>query len=281
MDNKQSYHTIPIPEELPQRVEQAIQAARRPRSRRPFRYAAGIAAAAFASFAVLLNASPVFAQTMGDLPVVGGLFRIFTLREYHVSDELRFIDARIPQIDSTGLPELEARVNLEISHIIQEELDKADQRAAEYYEAFVATGGDPDDFRPIGITIDYEVKSVTDSYASFVVWKFESLASSYTEYYFYNMDLETGQLLTLRGLLGPDYREIAAQAVETGKASLPDDKKQMLFDDIDPIQLIDDDTDFYITPEGEIVLVFEKYTLAAGAASSLEFPIPDVRVPIE
>ncbi|MGI5894675.1 MAG: DUF3298 domain-containing protein [Candidatus Merdivicinus sp.] len=280
MDKKQ-YEQIPIPEHLPQAVEEAIETAKEKRrsSSSPrvwISRSVGMAAAVAACFFVLVNANPVFAETMRDIPVIGALCRVFTMEEYQISDNKKLIDVRMPNLDSTGKPELEARVNLEISRIIHEEIQHAEQRAEEYFEAFVATGGDPDEFHPIAITVDYEVKSITERYASFVIWKYEALASSYTEYYFYNIDLETGKILTLRDLLGPDYQQIGAEAVEEGKQNLSEDQKQMLFEDVDPADYIDDGTDFYINSDGKIVLVFEKYELAAGAAGALEFPISEV-----
>lgn len=125
--------------------------------------------------------------------VLGQLCRILTGQAYESREETSYVQVQLPQIENTGDSSLEQRVNLEISAVLSREVDESKERAREYYQAYLDTGGDPDTFQPIQIQVDYQVKSVTDQWASFVVTKTESLASAYFRQYFYNLDLETGQ----------------------------------------------------------------------------------------
>ena len=136
------------------------------------------------------------------MPVLGQLCRILTGQAYESREETSYVQVQLPQIENTGDSSLEQRVNLEISAVLSREVDESKERARQYYQAYLDTGGDPDTFQPIQIQVDYQVKSVTDQWASFVVTKTESLASAYFRQYFYNLDLETGQSLTLRDVLG-------------------------------------------------------------------------------
>ena len=54
---------------------------------------------------LLLNLSPTVARAMWEIPVLGKLCRVVALREYHFADEIKFIDARIPQMENWGISE--------------------------------------------------------------------------------------------------------------------------------------------------------------------------------
>lgn len=269
---RQAYGDIPTPPELEGAVEDAIQAGCRPRlPRRGLKRAAAAAAGLCACFVVLT--SPAVAAAVDDVPVLGQLCRILTGQAYESREETSYVQVQLPQIENTGDSSLEQRVNLEISAVLSREVDESKERAREYYQAYLDTGGDPDTFQPIQIQVDYQVKSVTDQWASFVVTKTESLASAYFRQYFYNLDLETGQSLTLRDVLGPNWAAQGAAAVEEQLSQWDQEQKALLFDDVDLEALLEEKEDFYLQEDGTVVVVFDKYEIAAGAAGVLEFPI--------
>ena len=275
MTGKQYYEKIPIPSDLSLRVEDAIRFGLRT-ARRPvpiWKRAACLVLGGWIGLVGLLNCSPAFAETAGQLPLVGPVCEIFTFRSWHQQDEIRYLDVQVPHIQITGGSQLENQVNLEINRLIQNEVDAASKRAEEYYQAYLDTGGDPESFMPISIEVGYEITHLDDQLASFVISKSETMASAYFQQYFYNIDLQTGQLLSLRDWLGPDYREIAAESIQTAIDGWDEEKKALLFDDIDIPSMITENTNFYINEEGQAVIVFEKYQLAAGAAGILSFPV--------
>ena len=129
--------------------------------------------AACACFVLLLNTSPAFAQAVDGVPVLGPLARIFTVREFHVDDRDHLIDVRLPALENTGHTDLEQRVNREIQTRIDAVLDEAEQRAREARDAYVATGGEEEDFIPIIISVDYDIKCQNEQNLSFVLTKTE------------------------------------------------------------------------------------------------------------
>lgn len=269
---RREYRDTPIPPELEQGVEDAIQAGCRPRlPRRGLKRAVAAAAGLCACFVVLT--SPAVAAAVDDVPVLGQLCRILTGQAYESREETSYVQVQLPEIENTGDSSLEQRVNLEISAVLNREVEESKERAREYYQAYLDTGGDPDTFQPIQIKVDYQVKSVTDQWASFVVTKTETLASAYTRFYFYNLDLETGKELTLRDLLGPDYAAIAAGRIRQELETWSPEEQAQLFEGVDLESLIQEDRGFYIEEDGTIMVVFEKYEIAVGAAGVLEFPI--------
>ena len=232
------------------------------------------ALASCACFVLLVNGSPSFAQAVYEVPVLGSLARIFTVTEYTINDEERVIDVRLPALENTGHTELEQKINQEISTRIQAVIDEAEARARETKEAYVATGGDPKDYMPVIIDVDYEVKCQNDQYLSFVINKTETRASAYTEFYTYNIDLETGKELTLRDLLGPNWMEtVNTQVAQQIEERSQDPDNVYWTEDQGGFQGIEADQPFYLNADGLPVVVFEKYEIAPGSMGSQEFVI--------
>lgn len=277
MIDKTGYHSIEIPGNLDEVVRGAIAEGmakgRRAKVLRRFKRV-GAAAAVFLVCAVsMLNLSPSFAAAACDLPLVGDLCRVFLFRSYHEESELMDIDVQIPQIEVDGKTELEERVNAEIQKVVQACQAAGEARAKEYYDAFVETGGDPEEFIPLGITISYETKSITPQYVSFVVSQHESRFAAYNGDFYYNIDLDSGENITLEDWFGPRYREIIAESIETAIAGWSEEERSILWEDLSVLDLISENTNFYLNQDGQAVVVLEKYAAAYGAAGELEFVI--------
>lgn len=274
MIDKSLYRQTEIPQELDTVVRSAIWQGKLAGKRRIRLRRIGAAAAALGvCMVLLLNFSPTVARAVAQVPVLGDLCRIVTFREYHQVNEIRYLDARIPQMENWGRSDLEKRVNLEIQKKISECIAENEAIAQDYYDAFLQTGGKPEDFVPLGITVDYEVKSITGTYASFVIWQYESAFHAYNQEYYYNIDLESGRNLSLKDWLGEDYEIIAADSIEKTIAGWEDSQKALLWPDVDYRDLISENTNFYINENQQAVVVFPRYTLACGAAGQLEFVI--------
>ncbi len=269
------YRAQETPEELSLAVRAAIREGERLRKRRRvLRRSLATALAGCACFVLLVNGSPTFAQAVYDVPLLGSLARIFTVTEFTVNDDEHVIDVRLPALENTGYTDLEQQINQEISTRVQAVIDEAEQRAQETKEAYVATGGDPDDYIPVIIDVDYEVKCQTEHYLSFVIQKTETRASAYTEFYTYNIDLETGRELTLRDLLGPNWMETVNAQVEAQIAERSKDPDNVYWTaEEGGFQGISEDQPFYLNQEERPVVVFEKYELGPGSMGSQEFVI--------
>lgn len=277
MIDKPECSHIKIPAELDAVVRAAISEGRGLRRRKKIiciLKRAGAAAAVFLVCVIsLLNLSPAFAKAAYRVPMLGELCRMVTFSEYHFEDEIKYIDAKIPQIENTGKSDLEKRVNLEIRKAINECIAENEEAAKEYYKAFVKTGGKPEDFIPIGITVDYTIKCIDERYVSFVVSQYETAFSAYNHELYYNIDLKDGKMLTLKDWYGNDYRQIVAGSIENTIEGWSAEQKEMLWEGLSVIDLISENTDFYINQENQIVVVFSRYEAAYGAAGALEFII--------
>lgn len=276
---KALYTDVPAPAGLSAAVERGLAEGMRRRS--PHRRAAraarrGAAAltAACAVFVLLLNTVPTFAAAMYELPVLGGLCRVLTVADYHETHAASEVDVALPAIEAgEGAAPWAQEVNALIRETVEAEVAESERRAEEYYEAYIATGGDPDGFIPVRVSAGYEVYYSGGDYLSFAVIKTESGASVYSSFHYYNYDVRTGAELSLEDLLGPGWPERCAAAVERGLAALPEESRVMLWTDVDIAAAVRDSADFYLDETGQVVLVFDKYALGAGALGRLEFTV--------
>ncbi len=278
---RETYENVRIPEELQQKVSQAVESSRmkRERRRRLSRFllrTAGTAALLAAALTVALNTSEVFAMEARKIPVVGGLVKIMTIRSYERSEREMQVKVEVPGVDlgetDNGLSE---EVNEQIEKMTAQYEAEALQRADEYKEAFLATGGTEEEWieHDIRVRVWYEIKSQTEEILSFAVKGTESWTSAYAQTRYYNLDLKTNTFLTLEDLLGEDYMTIAdgqireqiAERIQTGAVFLSSAEGGFAG--------IGEDAAFYINERGNPVIVFEKYAIAPGSAGEVEFEI--------
>lgn len=277
-ESRRVYQAIKAPQELPAVIHDAMRQARQ-RERRLERgrwLQVGVCAAAAlcVAFVVALNAMPVLAQELYSIPVVGQMARVFTLWRYEEATEDSYIRVTMPAIENTGNTGLEKRLNQEIAVKVQETLAQAKARAKDYYEAYLETGGDKDEYMPMEIVIDYEIKCNDGQVVSFLIREYESHATFYEETTYYNIDMDTGKELTLQDMLGEGYIEKANAAVRQGIAAdeAANPEEQYYHDEL-AFQSIEPDQPFYINEEGHVVVVFHKYELAPGYMGAREFEV--------
>lgn len=279
---KNRYDSIPIPEELSERVMAEVEKAQirqreKTAKRRMNFMKRGMAAAAAAVvlFTAGVNTSEVFARELQDVPVLGTMARILTFRSYESETEDLKISVEVPSVEmiSEELSGMEDAVNEEIHMFCQEYADAAIERAEEYRQAFLDTGGTEEEWEAhhIAIKVWYEVKSQTGRYLSLAVMGSENWTSAYSETKYYNFDQEAGKWITLKDVLGEDYAQIAEQSVRSQVEQREAEDGMEYW--IDEWEGIGENTRFYMNAAGNPVVVFDQYEIAPGAAGNPEFEI--------
>lgn len=302
-ESRTDYMSIPIPSRLNQVVSDAIAQAEARRLAAPvpptqqlnkskdeslkpsrkkvrfpvWKYTAAVAVL-LVSFAVGVNANPVLAAELKEVPVLGALVRLFTLDAYTKEDENAGILVEIPGLEalnseSNGLTE---EVNEQIKEKCENYASEALERAKEYKEAFLATGGTMEEWEAhdIQIKVWYELKGQSDTYLSFVVSGAENWTSAYAENYYYNLDLTNMKYLTLKDLLGEDYIAKANVSIKAQIAEREKDGQSTFFTAQEGgFETITEATSFYINEKGNPVIVFKKYEIAPGFMGCPEFEI--------
>lgn len=279
---RKAYNSIKIPEELNYVVNRAIHEEKIIKKKNIqicIKTATATLATTFALFIVLLNTNESFAKAMEEVPIIGEIAEVFTVREYREESDTELIDAKVPAIKNTGNTDLENRINYEISSKINDILEKAKQRAQEYKNAVLETGGSMDNYIPTRINIDYKITYQDKKIISFVITKSESMASAYQEQYFYNIDIQNGTELSLKDVLGAEYKEIVDMEVkkQIQQRQEEDYKNNMYFtkDEGGFSGIENEYQDFYINKDKKVTVVFQKYEIAPGAMGIQRFVIPN------
>ena len=271
---RNEYESTPIPEELNDRVQAGIRQGRSAgrAKRHGFRWGIGVAAACMVMVGGL-NVSPTFAAAAADVPVLGGLFQVLTVRDFSTVKDGIDYDVSVPEVEAGGAA-AEA-VNAEIQERTDALLAQAQADWDAYKEAFFATGGTEEQWggREMDVIIDYEIKSQTDTTVSFVVDFAEGWVASQQQRYCYNLDIANDKDITLADVLGEDWVNICNTAVQ---AYIDQDTSGLFFaPDQGGFTTVDDTTSFYLNEDGSPVLVFPEYAIAAGAAGIVEIPVAD------
>lgn len=272
---KADYASIPIPEELDGVVRGAIRKGRKRRLMRSFKRNGMAAAACFALLVGVLNLSPSAAAAAAEVPILSGLFRILTVRNFEQTENGIDYHVSVPEIQADGA--LAQQVNAAIQTEVDAHLARARRDWDEYKKAFFETGGSEAEWndREMDVIIDYEIKSQSDTRVSFVVSLAECWVAAQEERYYYNLDLADNRPVTLQMLLGDDWVERCNQAVRSGIAERtdPDGTSMFFAPEEGGFTTVDENTAFYIREDGVPVLAFPKYEIAAGAAGVPEFPV--------
>ena len=278
---KKTYDSIEIPQELDYTVNKAIH--KKDLYKKNYvviltKRATATLATTFALFVVLLNTNESFARAMGDVPIIGSLAEVFTVREYREENDTDLIEAKIPDIKNSGNEDSEDRINYEISSKITEVLQEARARVEEYKEAVLSTGGTMDDYIPTKINVDYKITYQDDKIISFVITKSESSASAYQEQYFYNIDIQNGKELNLRDVLGEDYKKIVDEEVNKQIRERMEKNEENIYFTAEEggfSGIENEYQDFYIDENKKATVVFQKYEIAPGYMGIQNFEIPN------
>jgi hypothetical protein len=262
------YKKIIIPKDLNELVINSIDEGKKPR-----RYFYFLKSSLVFSLMLLMviNTNPVLAKNASNLPFVGNIFKLITFVEYQEVDNIKIVNVKIPQIENDGNDTWLNEINEIIINTIDSEVIDSREIAEGYFEAYVETGGNAEEFIPVNINVEYSLKYSNEEYLSFVINKDESLGSAYNHNYYYNFYLTNKEKLSLKDLFGDDYVNIITQQVNN--QIIDRGLKSEIFDFVEISDYINQDSHFYIKNENQIVLVFEKYEIMSGNNGTTEFII--------
>ncbi|MDE7208127.1 MAG: anti-sigma-V factor rsiV [Lachnospiraceae bacterium] len=236
------------------------------------------AAAICLLFTGLVNGSTAFAASVEKIPVVGKIAKLVLFRSYSEETQDYAISVSIPAlIENNGVnSDLSDELNAEILELCEQYASDAKERALEYREAFLETGGTEEEWEAHNITIsvDYEIKSESNDYLSFVIYGYESWLSSEAVAYYYNLNVHTMQYVTLEELLGEDYVDFVNAEIKQQIKNRQGNGNDVFFTQEEGgFESISEDQNYYINHAGNVVIVFEKYTIAPGFMGNVEFEI--------
>lgn len=240
---------------------------------------AGIAAAAIClSFTGLVNGSTAFAASVENIPVIGNFAKLVDFRSYSEETEDYAIAVSIPAVieNDDKNSNRSDDINAEIMKLCEQYAFDAKERALEYREIFLETGGTEEEWKEhdITITVDYEIKNESSEYLSFVIYGYESWLSSEAAAYYYNLNVNTMQPITLEEMLGKDYVDLVNAQIDQQIKERQGNENEVFFTQEEGgFETISKEQNFYINSDGNVVIVFEKYEIAPGFMGNVEFEI--------
>lgn len=270
---KNEYFAITASEELKRKVEKTM---KQNKKKRAWKTAALAAAGVLIVSIGAVNVSPSLAYAVSDVPILGSVVRVVTFDRYEYKDHGYEANIVTPQIEGLLDEDLEDKLNNEFKENAAAVIAAYEADVKELKAEF------PDEDVHMSIMSDYTVKTDNDDILALDVYIYTASGSSSTIHHFYNIDKKTGQLLTLPGLFkdDADYVSVISEYITSEMKRLNAEENGMFFIDgeeenFEGFKEIKPDQNFYINDQGNIVICFDKYEVAAGAQGSPEFEIPN------
>lgn len=289
---KEEYENMTIPEAGRERLQAGIDRARieKKRAERVRRRSAWTAAAAAVIVLIALpNTNMQIAHAMENIPVLGGFFRLVTVRQYNYSDENHDAEVELAQISygedaGEGVPAGEVAVGAatlegtaaESVEAVNQDMEATVEELIRQFEDTLSEEGYH------GLHVTQEVVTDNALYYTVKLSVLETEASGYEHNQFYTIDKQTGNVVTLADLFaeGSDYISAISENIKTQmKEQMAADEGVIYFLDNDDMpefnfQGITEQTNFYFNEKNELVIAFDEYEVAPGSMGAPEFVIP-------
>lgn len=271
---KEEYNHIPVPEAARGGIIAGIEKAKKEKRRihmmKMTKRTVMTGAAAMAAIVIMANASPVTANAMEDIPVLGAIAKVVTFRTFEDTKQNYEAKIDIPKVS------INEKDNDKVNRSIEE---YANQLISEY-EKQVA--GDLAGDGHYSVTSSYDVVTDNDKYLSLRINTTVTMASGAESVKIFTINKETGNVVSLKDLMKdkPDYITVISDNIKKQMAEqmAADDSKIYFYntgeDFVDEFNQITGDESFYFNEKGEIVIAFDEYEVAPGYMGAVEFTIP-------
>ena len=231
------------------------------------RIAASAACFVFIILFLLPNVSVTYAQALEQLPVIGDLVRVVTIRNYYYDDNHWKMDINIPQIESEDSKSVDY-INKDVSELTTALINR-------FYEDLEINGN-----KGYGsLNVDYEVVTNTDSWFTLKLTVCQTAASSNTYFKFYHIDKNQGKIVELGDLFNTDkFSDIlVAEIKKQMQEQMANDENISYWINNSGIgeefATVSADDNFYWNENGDLVIIFDKYVVGPGSMGTPEFVI--------
>lgn len=231
------------------------------------RIAAAVACFIFITLFLLPNVSVVYAQALEQLPVIGDLVRVVTIRNYYYDDNHWKMDIDIPQIESEDSKSVDY-INKNVSELTTALINQ-------FYEDLEINGNNGYS----SLNVDYEIVTNTDSWFTLKLTVCQTAASSNTYFKFYHIDKNQGKIVELGDLFNTDkFSDILVAEIKMQmQEQMENDENILYWNNTSGIgeefTTVSADHNFYWNENGDLVIIFDKYEVGPGSMGTPEFVI--------
>lgn len=235
-------------------------------------WTAGIAA----SFVLVFNCFPSLAIAASDVPVLKNVVKAVTFARFEIKDNGYEATVVTPKIEGLLDKNLENKLNEEFKENADSVISAFEKDIKELKEEF----GD-EVVVHYGIDANYTIKTDNDDILAIDTYICTTSGSSSTKHSFYNIEKKTGKLIELKDMFkkNADYVTPISEYITSEMKRMNEEENGYFWIGkqefgVDGFEKIKDDQNFYINDNGNVVICFDKYEVAAGAQGCPEFEIP-------
>ena len=231
------------------------------------RIAAAAACFVFITLFVLPNVSVAYAQTLEQIPVIGDIVRVVTIRNYFYADDKHEMNIDVPQIEGEDSEAVDY-INKDVSELTTALVNQ-------FYKDLEITGNNGYG----SIHVDYEATTNTDRWFTLKLSVSETAASSNTYFKFYHIDKKQGKIVELGDLFNTDkFSDILVAEIKMQmQEQMANDKNISYWINNSGIgedfAAVSADQNFYWNENGDLVIIFDKYEVGPGSMGTPEFVI--------
>lgn len=226
----------------------------------------------FVILVVLPNLSVTYAHAMENIPIIGDLVEIFTIRNYFYSDGRHELDAEVPEVNDPNNEQVSDFINKDVNELTSAVIQK-------FYDDLEISH----DTGYGSIYIDYETVTNTDEWFTLKLTVSEVQASSNTYFKFYHIDRTSGTYVTFGDLIDSEdfgaIEQIIRAQMEAEMAADPDVVYWTEDTELgQSITALSTDQNFYFDDAGNLVIVYNKYEVSPGSMGCPEIVISKEKI---
>ena len=221
----------------------------------------------FVTLFLLPNISPTYAQALEQIPVIGKIVKVVTIRNYFYSDDYHEMNINVPEVENGGNKAFDT-INNDINELTNTLVNR-------FYEDLETIG----DNAHGAVYVDYDVVTDTDNWFTLKIRVFEAAGSSNTYYKYYHINKMTGDIVKLGDMAKDDnfYAVLEQEIKRQMREEMEKDDSVIYWLDDSAIGKdyvsVSEDHNFYWNENGDLVIPFDKYEVAPGAMGTPEFTI--------
>ena len=270
--SKAAQEQTEIPDSVKNRIEQTL--ADLPEKKpviKQIRILPRIAAAAacfiFITLFLLPNVSVAYAQALEQIPVIGDIVQVVTIRNYFYADDKHEMGIDVPQIEGEDSEAVDY-INKDVSELTTALVNQ-------FYKDLEITGNNGYG----SIHVDYEATMNTDRWFTLKLSVIETAASSNTYFEFYHIDKKQGKIVELGDLFNTDKfsDSLVAEIKKQMQEQMANDENISYWINNSGIgeefATVSADHNFYWNENGDLVIIFDEYEVGPGSMGTPEFVI--------
>lgn len=257
------------------------------------------AAAFLMAFIILPNTSGNVAYAMSQIPMLGKLVEVVTFRDYQYEDERNTANVEVPELAAVeeelsketvitkgvaGEALIEEDVVEQKKETLQKTMDEINEEIQTITEPFI------EEFKTNleneegyqDLIVESEVINTTSEYFTLKLICYTANASGTEWNYYYTIDLNTGESLTLKNIFkeGADYVTPISENIKTQmeeQMAADENVYYWLYDEMEEFNFkqIAENQSFYINENGEVVISFNEGDVAPMYMGVVEFVIEE------